>query len=1627
MISPPFRRPRATRAERDLPRLRVLPGRIRAEVTGLRGDATLARRIERFLRGQRGVRSAGANPVTGSVLILYDRCATGPDTLLDALRRLESFQRARAGPPPEHLEPLVSPSPRSRGVLLARALLPAVSTAVAMGVGIKVAVAGHHPRARSERLNALSVFLSALTGYPQLDRFLRVLVGPTAPLGPIRSYSVVATKGFREALLGLTADASAHLLGVLEQSAHWRARRTIGHALHRSGYARLRLGGGRDVAIPISELQPGELIHLGAEDVVPADGVIEEGTGLFDERVIGGSALLARKGPGDHVDVGARLEGGSLLVRLTATGPHTRLGRLLRRVPAAHDRALPPVVARSVSRMSTAGLVLACATLMLTWSWRRALAVLAVFNPSALALSALAVSGAATEAADGAGIRVLRRGAFDALARADVVLFSTAALTAPSPAVDAVVPLGGVRAETVLGLAASALRASAHPLGVALLEKARELGLDVPETGGVEEVAGGGVRGRDGGAELLVGEARFMADRGVALDASSGAQAALRARGSAALFVARQGRLLGVVGLRGRLLPGAREAVRGLRAAGITELGVLSAGPAEPAPRLAAELDIGRAWDGLGAAGTRALVRRLQRRGHVVAVVGARAGDMLAMAHADVAIGLAGPGWTPLAHVSHVILPEDRLGLLPGLVSLSRTVACVHRRHVAVAGAVSTAGGAAAAAGLLRLGMADEINHMLVLTLLANARRLSILLVEPAPHPGPRAPARGPAWHALTPRDVARLLGTDEDAGLPTDEADLRLGRRGPNMLAEAPPPGVGALVGQQLTTGMTLVLGAAAAALALIGESLNAVLVAGVVVANAGLGAAQEYRAGRAMAALRRYVTPMARCLRSGRVQLIPATQLVPGDVVLLQAGDTVPADGRILESYACEVEEAILTGEAMPVEKTADPAPPGAGLADRTSMVYMGTAVAAGRAKAIVVATGMDTAVGQIAGLLERPGRTHTPLGTRLAAVSRALAGIACLGGLLFVGAGLIRRLPLGSLVMGAVSLITAAVPEGMPAIVTVALSAAVQRMSRRALIVRRLSAVEMLGRVTVICCDKTGTLTQNRMAASAVVPSELGAAAEPAPDELRRDGTRWLLTAGTVCSDASLVDPVRRATVGSSTEGALLLAAADAGLDVAALRREYERVAELPFATERAFMAVVCRDPRGGLVLFLKGAPETIVGLCSHRGFPGHAAPLDAAGRDRVLRLSDRMADEALRVLAMAYLPLDVVPEAGRLERPQGCTLAGLIGMTDPLRPEVRDAVALCQRAGIRVVMATGDHRSTAVAIARQLGLPFSRADVLEGRDIDALSDADLGARLPRVRVFARVTPEHKLRIIAAMQARGEIVAMTGDGVNDAPAVKRADVGIAMGRSSTEVTRQASSIVVGDESFTSIVRAIEEGRGVRRNLRRAIGFLLGGNLGEALFVLGSILIAGRMPLLPLHLLLVNLFTDALPVMALAGLPAPAGALDRPPAGELFDPGFYRDVVRRGLVTGMAATAIYGLGGTGGLADPAAGRSLALAGLVASQLVQAQNWRSREQGDALFTASLGASWTALGGILTLPPMQRLFGTRSLGVLAWMRILAISAAADWMLRRLLLAEPRTATASSAGTVRTGTGRDVHE
>lgn len=750
------------------------------------------------------------------------------------------------------------------------------------------------------------------------------------------------------------------------------------------------------------------------------------------------------------------------------------------------------------------------------------------------------------------------------------------------------------------------------------------------------------------------------------------------------------------------------------------------------------------------------------------------------------------------------------------------------------------------------------------------------------------------APHAAPADAVVAALSTDAERGLATEEAERRLVRFGANELVAAKAtPWWRRLVAQFQDVFVALLLGAAILA-GLFGDWTDTAVIGAIVLLNAGLGFAQEERASRAVAALKSLGAPMARIRRDGRSLTVPAKLLTPGDVVEVEAGDHVPADSRLLWSFGVRVNEASLTGESVPVDKSAtDVLPEDAPLGNRTNLVFQGTVVTAGKGAAVVVATGMRTELGRIASLMEKSTSEPTPLQRQLARLGRGLL-VACLVLVALIFAlDVWRRGNWAEAILFAISLVVAAVPEGLPAIVTISLTLGLQRMAKRNALMRKLASVETLGCVSVICSDKTGTLTRNEMTVREVVTARrhfrvdgTGYAprggfqsiddTSPVRPEAEKDLQR-LLEVGALCNHAQ-VTPMSEENwevTGDPTEGALIVAAMKGGIDPISLRGRL--LHEIPFDSERKAMSIVMSRADGKAWMETKGAAEVVIGRCQFELVNGETVPLSDDRRADWRRRDANMAGRALRVLALAFRPVDD-PNTESFHE-EGLILAGLVGMIDPPRDEVRDAVATCRTAGIRPVMITGDHPETAVAIGRELDILRDGQSTMTGHDLDRVNDETLADQVDNVAVYARVSAEHKLRVIEAWRRRGQVVAMTGDGVNDAPAVKRADIGVAMGRGGTDVTREAAAMVLLDDNFATIVAAVEEGRAIYDNLRKFLVFLLSCNIGEMLLVLAASILGWPSPLSPAQLLWINLVTDGLAALALGMEPPEPGVMRRPP----------------------------------------------------------------------------------------------------------------------------------------------------
>jgi Ca2+-transporting ATPase len=814
-------------------------------------------------------------------------------------------------------------------------------------------------------------------------------------------------------------------------------------------------------------------------------------------------------------------------------------------------------------------------------------------------------------------------------------------------------------------------------------------------------------------------------------------------------------------------------------------------------------------------------------------------------------------------------------------------------------------------------------------------------------------------WHALSVDATLDALRADV-RGLTTEEAERRRAVHGPNELVADAPPTPFAVFAAQFADFMIVVLVVAAGLAAALGDVTDAIVIAAIVVLNAALGTVQELRALRALAALRALGAPTATVLRGGLPQTVPAVTLVPGEAVALEAGRIVPADLRLVHAAGLRIDESALTGESVPVDK--DPVATieaAAAVADRTTIAHGGTIVTHGRGLGIVVATGMRTEIGRIATLLRETQSVQTPLQRRLAAFGRRLTLIVlAICAAVFV-AGWLRGEPPLQMLLTAISLAVAAIPEALPAVIGISLAFGARRMAAAHALARRLPAVETLGAVTYVCSDKTGTLTANRMRVDRWW-CEGRIAREPG----HAGAWRALLDALAVSHDAT-TDADGRAA-GDPTEVALLEAAMASGTDPAAVRARLPRVAELPFDTARRCMTTIHRRADGSWTSITKGAVEVV--LANSRGSfePGDDAAFD---RDAVLAAADAMGREGRRVLAFAVREWPHAPEAAPETVERGLMFVGLVGMMDPPREGVRDAVATCRDAGVVPVMITGDHPATARAVAIELGIANECDDVLTGVALEALSDAEFAARVRSVRVYARVAPEQKTRIVEALQSAGEVVAMTGDGVNDAPALQRADIGIAMGASGTDVARGASGLVLLDDDFTTIVRAIHEGRRIYDNLRRFVRYVLTTNSGELWTIALAPFLGLPVPLQPIHILWINLVTDGLPGIALAAEPAEPDVMrrpPRPPRESLFAHGLGAHALLVGVLMCALALGLYVWARADGTADA---QTVVFTALCFMQLAHALAVRSERA--SLAALGLGTNRPLLAAVVVTVALQ--------------------------------------------------------
>ncbi|MFZ5989948.1 MAG: calcium-translocating P-type ATPase, SERCA-type [Bacillota bacterium] len=869
--------------------------------------------------------------------------------------------------------------------------------------------------------------------------------------------------------------------------------------------------------------------------------------------------------------------------------------------------------------------------------------------------------------------------------------------------------------------------------------------------------------------------------------------------------------------------------------------------------------------------------------------------------------------------------------------------------------------------------------------------------------------------------------------GLSEKEAQKKYEQHGPNTLTERKKISAFKILIEQFSDFMVLILIASTLVSAFMGETTEAITIITIVVVNAVMGFIQEYRTEKTMEALKGLAAPSARVIREGRLVEIPAEKIVPGDLIVLEAGDRVPADAALIEANGLFIDESLLTGESVPVEKLIDSnIGKNLNIDDKNGSVYMGTIVTSGRAKAVVCATGMMTEMGKIADMIQSIDSEETPLQRRLDSLGKYIAyGCLIICAVVSV-TGMLRGEKLFTMLLAGISLAVAAVPEGLPAIVTIALALGVQRMLKRNALIRKLPAVETLGCASVICSDKTGTLTENKMTVRKIYSA--GDYTEVKGSSLSSEGEfvlggrkinpvdssslKLTLEIAGLCNNASMVRINESGTAlgkiksmltkqekweltGDPTEAALLVVGAKGGLTQESLNENYFRVDELPFDSDRKCMSVICDNHKGETFVFTKGAADVIIEKCSRIYTSKGIAELDESSRKRVLKINDDMAKEALRVLGVAFRRLNS-RSYKRNDVENDLVFVGLIGMIDPPRREALDAVRKCRLAGIKPVMITGDHKITATAIARELKIALDGDKVLTGADLEKMDDRKLQAVASDVSVYARVSPKHKLRIVKALKKLGHIVAMTGDGVNDAPAIKEADIGVAMGITGTDVTKEASSMILMDDNFATIVAAVEEGRVIYNNIRKFIRYMLSCNIGEVLTMFIGMLLGLPLPLLPIQILWVNLVTDGLPAIALGLDPAEKDIMMRPPRGakeNIFSSGLLNLILFRGVLIGLSTLAVF-VSIHYFTASVEIARTGAFVTLVMTQLIHVFECKSERKNifeiplfnNIPLVLSVICSLIMIIGVVYIPVFQGVFKTVPLSYNDWVLVGGFSA-----------------------------------
>ncbi|WP_165865842.1 cation-translocating P-type ATPase [Lucifera butyrica] len=1633
---------------------RLIPGRLRISVAGLRRNTGFAGYLVQQLTKEAGIRSAGANPLTGRALIHFDQTRIG---LVEIQRFISAISQSYFTPRPEGSSKVISaPAVKQTG------LYALATGGVLAGLITKRVLVGRSPLASSPQVFNFVALATIISGYPVLRNGFHTLATKHKVNHDLVLFlAMLVLLAMRESITGLSVLWIVHLSNLFRLTMQARSNRNIANILGNKEQEVWRWSNGHKDLIKQAELNEGDIVLVHSGEDIPVDGQIVAGKAVVSQAAIAGSYLPQLKITGDAVFAGTRVQAGSVKVRADKVGNATSIAQITRMIKESQSRQgihSPPE--QYTGKFMYWALVIAGIVLFITRDFRRSLAVLLAGCPAAIALARSAALGTAAAQAAGRGIFIKDIEAIERAGQVDTVLFDkTGTITAALPRVAEIMTLiPGYKDTDVLLLAASAEKSTSHPLARMLVSEVRSRGLTLLSAENQSQLDYG-IQAAIQGNRVSVGNHLLMERERIPTFRAKAKAMRLEHLGRSVLYVAVNRRLIGVLGISDIIKTESYEGVHRLRTLGITDIGVVTGDTSYAAEHICNELGLTAKWDSMLPAEKMKMVEKLKRSGKRIAMVGDGTNDSPAFTASDVSIVMGMSGTGEAVRTADIVLGSDDPRNVAAVIEIGRHTNEVIRQNLVLAAGFSVVGMALAAARFISPVTAGLLLNVSTLAVVLNSGRL---LFHRGKRPAanmdlqrfagknsqsyPKAPPNNVVylastvagqssdnnWHLQAWSDACDVLETSPRFGLSAREAQERTALYGMNVLREAAKPSFWKMLGEQFKDFMVQVLLGAAGLCFVIGKTKDAFLTVGIVAANALLGVIQERKANSSLESLRKLSAPQARVIRGGRTARVPAESLVPGDVIVLEAGDRVPADVRLLTTSHFEVEESALTGEPLPVRKEAelicqqdDP------IAERCNMAFMGTSVTRGRATAMVIATGMTTEMGKIASLIQTHIEEPTPLQRRLEELGKYLV-YGCLGvsGLVFL-TGLLRGERILIMLQTAASLAVAAIPEGLAAIVTIALAMGVQRMSRHNIIVRKLSSIETLGCATAICSDKTGTLTQNKMTVRELYTVDrnwqvTGEGYAPYGEfQLDQKTVSPLgnielgrtLYNGVFCNDAKLMEakPAGQKKVvsfdrqqptgwmidGDPTEGAMLVVAAKAGIRPDELENEHKRLKEFPFEAERQMMSVVCRQGENPPVLYCKGSPDKILSVSSHYVKDGQVVEMDEATRVKIEKANIGMAAKALRVLACAYRELPEFTgeeEASGIET--GLIFCGLVGMIDPPRPEVPGAIAKCRAAGVKVIMITGDHPVTAKAIACELGISGRDGRVILGNDLERMSDEELGQAVTATNVYARTSPHQKLRIIKALKQKGYVVAMTGDGVNDAPAVKSADIGIAMGITGTDVTKQAASMTLADDNFATIVRAMEEGRSIYANIRKAIRYLVATNIGEVVLMLLAAFAGLPLPLIPIQLLWINLIGDGLPAIALVNDPPAKDIMNQPlkTADEsVFSGGLGRKIITRGVIIGIASLAlfIWKLARTGNLI---LARTLIVAQLAISQFIHIFDCRiERETGKVgLFsnpwlTGAVTVSMGMVGGIIYLPALHPVFGTTFLSGTDWAIATAIA------------------------------------